>query len=266
MNIQELLENAHLDALGLLDPEERAAFDLAFLRAPEGVKAHVRAEQARVAVSPALLADASPPPALREKVLAGVRAAMLEAEVRAVEDEPLVSRRRVAPWWRPTAIGMLTAAALLGAAFVSVYFENAKLRQEVASSAVMNDLMGMRLGAGVLDDTLFSPDTRRIVFEATDQARTAEFPGRAAVYVNPRWEDARFFCADLPTAPGASYRLVTLTADNRIAGEVAELPAEKAITTRGLGELASGTRLAIIRVGEGGVFDAAADILLIATV
>lgn len=266
MTIQELLENAPLEALGLLDPEEQAAFDAAFARAPEGVKAQVRAEQARVAAHAALYPDVEPPPALRAKVLAGVRAAMLESEMHAVEAEPLTMRRRVAHWWRPTAIGMLSAAALLGAAFISVYNENANLRREVAGSAVMNDLMGLRTGAGVLDDTLFSTEVRRIVFERTDAADEAAFPGRAALYSHPQWESARFYCADLPPREGRVYRLVVLTPDNRIDRTIDELAAERAITTRGISGLVAGSRVAVVSVAVGSAFNPATDILLVGVV
>jgi hypothetical protein len=76
MTLKDLLETAQLDALGLLDDDEAAAFDRAFRAAPQAIQARLREAQARVASSDALLADVVAPASLRPKVLGGVYAAM----------------------------------------------------------------------------------------------------------------------------------------------------------------------------------------------
>ena len=47
MTWQEMIENAHLDALGLLDEQDRERFDSAFLKLPADLKTQLRAEQDR---------------------------------------------------------------------------------------------------------------------------------------------------------------------------------------------------------------------------
>jgi len=47
MTLQEMIELAILDAMGLLDEEERLAFELAFRAAAPPVQAQVRREQTR---------------------------------------------------------------------------------------------------------------------------------------------------------------------------------------------------------------------------
>src|SRR5438477_9256356 len=114
MTLQELLEHAHLDALGQLDEREQAAFEAAFTVAPPGVKAQVRHEQARWAPMDHLLPQVEPSPELRERVLDAVTAAMI---VQGAGELSLPSGRRVAPAWRTASIGLVTAIVVLGAAF-----------------------------------------------------------------------------------------------------------------------------------------------------
>lgn len=51
MKTQELIELAVLDAMGLLDEQEREAFDAAFDAAAPAIQAQVRREQTRLSVS-----------------------------------------------------------------------------------------------------------------------------------------------------------------------------------------------------------------------
>jgi hypothetical protein len=60
MTIQQLLENAHLDALGMLDADEQTQFNKAFASAPPAIRAQIRGEQARVADMGDLLPDVTP--------------------------------------------------------------------------------------------------------------------------------------------------------------------------------------------------------------
>jgi hypothetical protein len=57
MTAYELIEMAVLDALGILDEEERASFERAFAAAAPGLQAQVRAEQARLVDLVDLLPD-----------------------------------------------------------------------------------------------------------------------------------------------------------------------------------------------------------------
>src|ERR1041384_7158321 len=119
MTLQELLEHAHLDALGQLDEREQAAFEAAFAVAPPAIRAQVRAEQARWAPMEELLPQVEPSPDLRGRGRSAVTGeGRGELTVR--------PSRRVAPAWRAASIGLMTAMVVLGSAFVYVYQTNVK--------------------------------------------------------------------------------------------------------------------------------------------
>jgi len=262
MTLQELFENAHLDALGLLDANEQAAFERAFSVASPGVKSQIRAEQARWAESYALLPEIEPSAGLRERVLDGVGAAMLAAESGGNGDLEFGTTLRVARWWRPAAIGMLTAAVILGAAFWNVFKDNRDLELQISNNSVMNDMMSWRTGSGFLSDMIFDADTVPVRFEAVN----AGFVGRATLFFNEsRGGKAQFFWEGLPVAEGKSYQLVVLNGD-QITQTLSVLTAERAIKTVGVTGLAKGMQLAVIAVGTGGVFDAKSDVVMLATV
>jgi hypothetical protein len=75
---EELIEQASLDALGLLDEFEAAHYARSFHAAPASVQEEIRRLQAAVATDAALLADEEPPADLRAKVMGSVREAMDE--------------------------------------------------------------------------------------------------------------------------------------------------------------------------------------------
>lgn len=264
MTIRELLENAHLDALGLLDGEEAAAFERAYAAAPQGIKSQVRAEQARWAGSPSLMVDAEPSPDLRGRVLRAVHAAIVQSESGSGADLELRPSRRVASWWRATSVGLLCTCVLLSAAFLKVMDEYGNLAEQIPSNSVMNDWMGAaRTGGNVLSDTLFSEQTTRVLFSPSEAAMRSGFPGVAAVFVNPGWQ--RFYCENLPQNEGKVYRLVVLKADRSIDRTIQDLPAQRGFQTVGLNELNAGTTLAVVAITANMAFDPATDIFLTAT-
>jgi len=75
---EELIEQASLDALGLLDEFEAAHYARSFHAAPASVQEEIRRLQAAVTTDAALLADEDPPADLRAKVMGSVREAMDE--------------------------------------------------------------------------------------------------------------------------------------------------------------------------------------------
>jgi hypothetical protein len=84
----ELIEQAALEALGLLDEQEAAAFERAFEAAPESVQEQIRRIQAETVTGVAAMSDEEPAPALRGKVLSAVADA-IEDEAR--ELQPIAS-------------------------------------------------------------------------------------------------------------------------------------------------------------------------------
>lgn len=265
MTIQQLLENAHLDALGMLDADDQAAFEVAFAAAPAGVKAQVRAEQARWAEASSFLPDVQPSADLKQKVLDAVSVAMLEGSARADDVLEMQPSLRVSRWWRAGAVGMACAAVLLGAALTKVTSDYSTISRQVASGKVMDDLTGLRSGGQVLRDTLFAADTQRIIFEATPAGKAMATPIEASVFVNAKWPGPQFYCDSLPEQSGKVYQLVVLNAAGSIASVLRDLPSKAGLFTEGLGELSRGTVLAIVLVKQGGEFNAATDVLLTAT-
>src|SRR5438105_666068 len=102
MNTHDLLEMASLDAMGLLDPEEREAFERAFRAAPPPLQAQIRREQLRFSAADDILPQVEPPLGLRARVIAAVREAMQTmAGRRAAEAAPaLRSATAVSRFWR----------------------------------------------------------------------------------------------------------------------------------------------------------------------
>lgn len=267
MTIQQLLENAHLDALGMLDADDQAAFERAFAAAPAGVKAQVRAEQARWAEASSFLPDVQPSADLKQKVLDAVSVAMLEGSAGRADDVlEMRPSLRVSRWWRAGAVGMSCAAVLLGAMLVKVTSDLTTISRQVASGKVMDDLTGVRTGGQVLRDTLFAAGTQRIIFQATDAGKAMATPIDASVFVNATWDGPQFYCDSLPEQPGKVYQLVVLNAAGSIASVVRDLPAKAGLMTEGLREMSRGTVLAIVLVKQGGEFNAATDVLMTATI
>lgn len=267
MTIKELLENAHLDALGLLDPDEQAAFEKAFAAAPPRVQAHVRADQARWAQASPLLPNVDPSPELRDKVLASVAAAILVEEgAQADASLDLQPSRRIAPWWRSVSIGMLTAAVMLGAACVYVMQENRALQRQISSSDITDKFMNLRTGAKIVSDILLDSQTSIAHFQPSDSPLPG-FSGSASLHRNPSWDNPVFFCKVNRVQGVQGYRLVVLDSDNRVESAVADLDPGKDVKNVSLPKFAAGTRLAVIAIASTGqVFNPKSDILLTLTV
>ena len=133
MTLQELLESAQLDALGLLDPEDQEPFEAAFRAAPTQVQAQIRREQQRLCVVDPLLPDVPLPGGLWPKVQEAVAKARLEllageafgedatkhdAHERVARALPMTRAKVVHRAWRASTIGFATAAVEIGRAHV----------------------------------------------------------------------------------------------------------------------------------------------------
>lgn len=263
MTLQHLLENAHLDALGLLDERELAEFNAAFAAAPPEVQRHIRREQARWANVDFLLPRVEAPETLRARVLEAVGRAMLENEI-TQDSDPMAFRPapRVARHWRTGAVSLLAACVILGAAFVNVRQLNEDMRRNMSNSEVQKNIFAL-LGGTEMNDTLFSQETRRVHFTPIAQG----FEGQASLLLNPGWDIGRFACQKLPARPGESYHVALLDDDGQVSTRLAPLGdgGGKGLTTIDLpgALLRAGTRLAIISIADGA---STATILMTATV
>ncbi len=209
MSTRELLELASLDAMGLLDDEERESFDSAFRAAPPAVQARVRKEQARFANADHLLPPVEPPAGLRARVVSAVREAI--AAVRGEEQDVLATigagpvLRNTAPMWRAACIGFATASLVLGVMYLTVAQQSSKARmldRQDSLIAVVQE-MGPRA-----QHILMAQRMRPVNF--TPSAPDLHPSVTASLLFDPDSGEALLLCEGLPVADGT----YTLTVRN----------------------------------------------------
>lgn len=227
MTTQELIELALLDALALLDDEEREAYESAFRAAPPRIQAHVRREQTRLARVELLLPEVTPPAGLRAAVIEAVRRAMREPEtVGAIPGPEMVSdlapSRGVSRLWRAAAIGLATAAAVLAASTVYLQAQYRDLGRSIQGDEVLKQL-AEQFGSKFVTDVLFDRDTRRVVFRPADP----EFAGEASFFTNPEWNNkAMFFCKGVSTPEGRPFKLAVLDQNDQVVQILADIASD----------------------------------------
>jgi len=209
MNTKELLELASLDALGLLDEDERVEFEKAFRQAPASIREQIRREQARLACDESLLPQVQLPATLRDKVLRRVREAIEAVRpspaatgvLATIHSHPASWSSRVSPLWRAACIGFATATVvLLSAGFYLQREWNGALA--ATTDAAFADLIREQMGSQFAD-VLLAPSARQVALRpASEQAR-----GQATVLVDPESGAGFLVARDLPAIEGR-YRLV----------------------------------------------------------
>ena len=251
MNTHELLENAALDALGLLDADEREAFEAAFRAAAPGVQAQVRREQLRMTRADAILPAAEPPLGLRARVIAAVREAMQTVAVRkaAVGSPALRRTEGVSSLWRIGAVASMAAVIVIGFVAVQIRNDNQQMRDSVASGA-WNDYFLHEYGVK-FDQTFFDPSTRLVSFVPSNpEAHGAR--GRAALLLDSNRKVGHLYCKDLPAGEGAYEVVVVDKAGHTVKAIITFQAAPTGIknqTIEGL-DVESSQTLAIRRVGS----------------
>lgn len=210
LSTTEMLELAGVDALGLLDEEERVAFDRAFDRAPGAVRELVRAEQARVAELGLALPDVVIPEGLRGEVLSRVREEIERSKAASpvsaapartashsggARPEPrslgIRRARRVNPAWRIAAIGASVATVVLASLQV-------RLRQDIQN-------LSSRMQAGALTEAV-GLDELGILFPGPDAQRVALIPTG----------DVGHARAHLVFEPDHGWRLMAMNLSSRV--------------------------------------------------
>jgi len=170
MTIRELYEMASLDALGLLDHEERRDFEQSLAGATPEVQSQIRREQLRFAQQEDFLPNVEAPAGLRAKVIQAVRDA-----ISAVQHEPVGSIGGVnaanarllnqAPFWRAACIAFATACGVLSYFMVEVHQQS----QEIASMIEANEFHEQIAGTlgPRLTNVLFADQMQRLSFIPT---------------------------------------------------------------------------------------------------
>jgi len=224
MNTRDLFELASLDVLGLLDDEERRAFEQAFRAAPAATQAQIRREQLRAAhtVEADWLPVADAPFGLKGKVLSSVREAIDAARAgeltghvaRRIGPFTLALQRNVSPIWRAAAIGLLTASAVLSVALVRQADQYDAIRDTVTSDAAVAALAQH-----------FGPEFATVFTNPTSDVRDFAPVGQQAagaygrVVVDEANGNAYLFCNALPQRDDG-YRVVVVNAAGQVEREL----------------------------------------------
>jgi hypothetical protein len=241
MTLQELLEHAHLDALGQLDEREQAAFEAAFAVAPPAIKGQVRNEQSRWAPMEHLLPQVEPSPELRERVLDAVTAAMVAQGAGELSMRP---SRRVAPAWRAASIGLMTAVVVLGAAFAYVY-QTARESIALAQNGATTDAM-VSAFQGHVQEAMYSSKTVRSIFHSDD----ARYDEQGSVWTHPDWKQSVVFL-NLPSSTSDSdYRLVVVSG-GQLVRELRRLDSNASLQSCQIDKLPPNTQIAVVRATRG---------------
>jgi hypothetical protein len=207
----DLLELASLDAMGLLDADEREDFERAFRAAPPAVQAQIRREQLRFSDDSALP---------KVEVPLGLRARVLSAIMDRVGTAS-PSRRAAAPGLRPSsgvsrvwrigAMAALAACLALGFFSVQVLNENRGLASAQQSGDLTRHFFS-EYGAR-FDQAFFDPSTRFVQFAPAADAPDAR-PSKATMVFMPERRQARLYVKDLPASAG-EYEVVVVDREGR---------------------------------------------------
>jgi hypothetical protein len=255
---EELIEQASLDALGLLDAFEAAHYAKSFHAAPASVQEEIRQLQAEIATDASLLSDEEPPAGLRGRVMGAVmdsiehetrelqpiatigsrarRVAAAGATATAtdiagvVRDERMSiqyrSMQRSVAVWRAASVAL--AASLLGSfLWLNVITHDAmsiaQLAQGQATQAQLIEMLGS-------DYATFSTDkTMRI----RSLAALAGEPGAAILYCDPKNGDG--YLVGFGLAQVGTYTIRSIADDG---------------TTITLGQVIGGARVTATRLAR----------------
>lgn len=241
---RELIELAQLDALGLLDEQERQAFERAFARAPGAIQQLVRDSQLRATELSSLLPDVQPPATLRQRVLDAVAGAIAgesaQPEVTGRLMPAIARASGVAPFWRAAAIGSVAAALLFGVVTVKLYSDIQRVNDVVHANAVADRFMaefGRRF-----ETAFYSDKTEFVQFSPASNGAA----GMAVMLVDQEGESAQFFAKDLPQVEGG-YTLALIGPDGQVVRTIARIePASSRIVNQFAGlKIAPGQSVAL---------------------
>lgn len=209
MNNENLFEMATLDALGLLDTEERRAFEEAFQAASPALKEELRREQRRLTALESTLPEVTPPATLRDRVLMAVREAMTamapsraSGVIAKIGSPEWSIRRAVSPVWRAACLGFATATVVL----IAVGFYMRDTLDATMYDSLNRDLTQLitqDLG-NEFADRLLSPASHKVSFQPVDGVRA-----QAAILIDPESKTAYLVTRDLPAMDG-EYKLVVV--------------------------------------------------------
>ncbi len=268
----ELLELSTLDALGLLDEQERRTFEEGFAAATPAVKAMLRAHQSlELRAHAAQLSEGVPAVSLRQRVIDAVLGAARGSAPRGVVGVPTagavlarigpelnatgvasaddelaeldrLSRlaeggrsRRVNPLWRAAAIGCMAAAVLFGVVSVQLWGDFRRLDGAIRNNTVA-EVFAKEFGPR-FEHALMSPRTRFVQFAAQTPAVKGEGPQAVAVMlIDQDGKAGQFFARDLPQ--NTPLTLSVVSPDGKVRTAVLSFVATDTRATQQLADMA----------------------------
>lgn len=258
MNLQHIIENAQLDALGLLDAEDLEKFEKAFAALPAAHKAMVRAEQERIirfgwaeGVMEGSVSDLSmaPPSELKDRILTachGIGRKVHTSAGTASSTRRAVTGRRVTHWWRASALGMAAACVVLGVAIVDLLGRYDRLGDQVRTNAMQTAISDEM--KGYARDIIFDADTERVSFTCR-----GGFAGKASLFTNADWKKAQLHCLSLPTSEGQTYKLVVTDSSGATERVVSQFQSNGGMMSLEIAlNAAEASRLAVVMIDKMG--------------
>ena len=216
---KELLELAGLDALGLLDEYEAAAYTRSFEDVPATVQDEIKRLQADVANDESLLPNDEPAPELRQRVLDFISEAMDR------EAAPLATigpRRRLAGADRNLKLGLSTSGqfwraasfvlAAAGLALAYLFTDAYQSSNELTKAALYDDAVKLEVLLAPSAKDFLLDDSRKIVMDAV--TRTDDY--RAALFVNENSGQVLLVMDSLPATDGDDYVLQVVLEDGSL--------------------------------------------------
>jgi len=260
ISTRELLELASLDALGLLDEQERETFDRALEAAPQPIREQVAREQGRIAAADDdLLPQVEPPLGLRARVVSAV----LGALDRAGSERDVVGRiapgawslrRNVSPLWRAACLAFATATISL---LVAGYHVRQSYEHTVATFAdgALAQQIARELGPNFVD-VLLSPSAQHVAFQPALAASTDanQASGEALLMLDSEARIGLIVVRNLPVLEG-EYELVLLDADANVRETLVRFRSDGALQSRPIDPetLRRGALIAIVPIQPGDV-------------
>ena len=212
MTPRQLLELASLDALGLLDDVESAAYTRSFHDAPATIQDEVLRLQAEIANDHLLLAGEEPDPELRERVLRAVADAL-------EKDDSLAPLARIGKPRRTTdrdiggrvilgGSGQFWRAAsfaLAGVSLIMAYFMamGRQASDDVTAAALWNNTIELEVLLPPLAKEFLLDESTKIDLKPVNSTDVYD----ASLYVNRESRQALILVSNLPAAEGKAYVL-----------------------------------------------------------
>lgn len=241
---QELFEQAGLAALGLLDRDEHEAYERALRTQPAEVREQIVREQARFAESPELLAKVDADPALKDRVLDRVHAAIVQRVINAESLE--MGDRPQRNNWRIASVGLLAACVAIGAIAFQTYKTNTTMRSQLETNAVA-------IGTLNIEEMIFGQGVTRVAMSQVQSETSAGVAtsAEATLFVKESSNEARLVYRGLPRVDGSTYRVVLLDDNGSITRELAQFEGTSQRDSIKLPAPAARSRVAVVLMPNG---------------